>query len=339
MVPTSLTLLSHAFPDAQARARAIGVWGGVAGIGAATGPVLGGFLVSALTWRSVFLVNVPVGALAFLLTWRFVTAIPQQPRRGLDLAAQITGIVALATLTLALIEGGSWGWSSLPIFASLAIFVLTTLAFIIIERRVSEPMLPPALFSIPTFSAANTVGLLLNFGFYGQLFCISLFFQQIRGFSPFIAGLALLPEAGVVPLSSWLSGRVTGRTGPRLPMIIGLILGSAGFFALALVDARTNYTLIAIILIAAGFGMSFTMPAMTAAVIGSAPRERSGIAAALLNAGRQVGSVLGVALLGSLVSKESTFVSGLHIALLISGAAFLLSYVLTLLAVHRGHQA
>ncbi|MDQ2714755.1 MAG: MFS transporter [Chloroflexota bacterium] len=336
LVPASLALLNHTFADPTQCARAIGIWGAIAGIAAGAGPVIGGFLVNVLSWRSAFLVNVPVGACGFLLALRFIPPTPRLPQRGFDLGAQVAGIVALGVLTLAIIEGNSWGWSSLPILGAAAIFVLAAATFIVIERRAANPMLPPGLFSVPTFSAANTVGLLLNFGFYGQLFFISLFFQQIRGYSPLMTGIALLPETGMALIASFLSGRVTGRVGPRLPMVIGLALGCAGFLLMTVVDSATNYAFICVTLVAIGFGTAFTMPAMTTAVIASAPKARSGIAAAVLNASRQTGGVLGVALLGSLVSRHISFVPGMHSALMIAGGAFLIGCLLSLLAIQHG---
>jgi len=335
LVPASLALLNHSFPDPMERARAIGIWGGIAGIAAGTGPVLGGFLVNALSWRSVFFLNVPVGLLGFLLTLRYVAQAPRSSQRGLDLAAQATGIIALGLLAFAFIQAGSWGWTSLPILGASVGCVLAAGLFLFIERHTSSPMLPLTLFTSPTFSVATVVGLLLNFGFYGQLFFISLFFQQVRGYSPFVTGLALLPQMGVVALSSALSGRVTGHLGPRLPMTIGLLLGGGGFLWMIVVNASTSYLLLCTMLVAIGFGTSFTMPAMTTAVIGSAPKSYSGIAAAVLNTSRQVGGVLGVALLGSLVSKRSSFVSGMHLALSIAGGAFLLGCVLSFFFIQR----
>ncbi len=336
LVPTSLVLLRHTFVDTGARARATGVWGGIAGIAAAAGPVLGGVLVAALSWRSVFLINVPIGILGALLTLRFVAPTPRLPRRGFDPLAQAAGIVALACLTFAVIEGGARGWRSPLILGALGVFVLATAAFIAIEWRGASPMLPLGLFGNPSFAAPTVVGFLINFGFYGQLFVINLFFQQVWGYSPLLAGLALLPESGVVALSSFLSGRVTGRAGPRLPMVIGLVVGGVGLLALILVGATTAYIVLCALLIAIGFGMSFTMPAMTAAVMEAAPSERAGIASAVLNASRQVGGVLGVALLGALVSGRDAFVPGLHVAGAIAGAAFLVGCILTLRAVPRG---
>ncbi|HZR41980.1 MAG TPA: MFS transporter [Ktedonobacteraceae bacterium] len=334
-VPTSLALLNHSFHDPRERARAIGVWGGIAGIAACAGPVVGGLLVNTLTWRSAFILNVPVGILAVLLTVRYVAAVPGLPQRGLDFGAQVTGFVALALLTLAFIQGKAWGWSSLPILGALAVFVLSTVIFVLIERRSKSPMLPLELFGSRTFSAANAVGLLLNFGFYGQLFFMNLFFQNIWGYSALLTGLALLPQTGSVMVSATLSGRVTARTGPRVPMVIGLLAGGCAFLAMMLVNEGTGYLVLCPMLLVSGFGIAFTMPAMTTAVVAAAPRERSGIASGVLNASRQVGSALGVALLGSLVSQRSTFIPGMHVALAIAGAAYLVGCMITLLFVRR----
>lgn len=196
-VPASLALLNHTFSESHKRDRAIGLWGGIAGVAAAAGPIIGGLLVTTLGWRSVFFLNIPVGIAAFLLTWRFVPRVAGQHQRGLDLGAQGATIIALALLTLAFIQGSVWGWTSFPILGSLVGFVVATGIFLLIERHASSPMLPLNLFRSRTFSAVNTVGLLLNFGFYGELFFMTLYFQNIRGYSALITGLALLPQMGM----------------------------------------------------------------------------------------------------------------------------------------------
>lgn len=183
-VPTSLALLRHLYPDPAARARALGLWGGVAGIAAGAGPVVGGVLVSGLTWRSVFVVNVPIGLVAVLLTLRCVPEAPRQQERSLDLGAQCVGIVALAALTVAFITGGASGWTSPLLPGGIVLGVIATITFIAVERRSSDPMLPLGLFASPHFSAGNAVGFLINFGFYGELFLLSLFFQQVRAYAP-----------------------------------------------------------------------------------------------------------------------------------------------------------
>ncbi|GLV57878.1 MFS transporter [Dictyobacter sp. S3.2.2.5] len=335
LVPNSLALLNHTFSTQRERARAIGFWGSIGGIGAICGPVLGGFLIHVLSWRYIFWVNVPVAAVALLLTLRYVVSAPRLAQRELDLGAQFTGIIALAALTLVFIQGSAWGWLSWPILLSDAAFVLFLVSFLIIERRAASPMLPLKLFSVPTFSAANMVGFLTNLGFYGQMFVISFYFQQARGYSPLLTGFALLPETGAVLVASLLSGRVSGRVGPYWPMVIGQATGCVGLLMLVVVQPSTSFLILSIMLLAIGFGMAFTMPAMTTAVIESAPADRSGIASAVLNSGRQMGSVLGVAILGSLVGQKMISIPGMHVSMLLAGVAFLCGCILALIFVDR----
>ncbi|MGW2262313.1 MFS transporter [Streptomyces sp. NPDC004749] len=334
-VPASLALLHAAFPDRAARARAVGVWGGIAGLAAAAGPVLGGVLVGQAGWRLVFYVNVPIAVAAIVLTHRHIPAPRPRPRR-LDPAAQCVGAVALAALTLALIEGGHTGLTPLVI-ATAVVFVAATTAFVVIEHRADDPMLPPQLFRRPAFAGGTVVGLLINLGFYGELFVLNLYFQQVLHYSPLVAGAALLPQMGVVALGSALSGRHTARAGgPRRTMLIGLTAGAAGLLGLAATGAHTPYALLVAPLVATGFGMSFTMPAATTAVVETAPHERAGLASGVINAARQLGGVIGVAVLGALLSGgPASFLPGLRLALVLAGASFLVGVVITAAAVDR----
>ncbi len=333
-VPASLALLQAAYPDLGSRRRAFGIWGGVAGIAAGTGPVVGGALVSGLGWRSVFFLNVPVGAAGLALAARVLPAPGRRPH-GVDPAGQLAGIAALGGLTFALIEAGSAGWGAPVVLGGFAVFAAGAAAFVAIEHRVTRPMLPLSLFSSATFSAGSAVGLLINLGFYGELFVMSLYLQQLRGFTPLLAGLALVPEAAMAVVGSTVSGRVMARTGPRLPMLVGLSLGAAGLFGLLVVGAHSAYGLLVAPFMAVGLGMSLTMPAATAAVMEAAPAERGGLASGTVNAARQVGGVVGVALLGSLVAQRTSFIPGLHAGMLSAGAAFLAGAVLSALGVGR----
>jgi MFS transporter, DHA2 family, methylenomycin A resistance protein len=334
LVPSSLALLRAAYSDAASRARAVGAWGAIAGVGAASGPILGGVLVGLVSWRAVFVVNVPVGIFALMLGARHLPAAGEAQGRNFDLVGQVLAIASLTLLTVGLIEGGAAGWGSPVTVASLIAFAPLVVAFVIVEARSRAPMLPLALFRNRTFSGASLVGLAINLGFYGQLFAFSLYFQQARGFSALVTGLALLPEGVFVALSSALSGRLTGRTGPRVPMLIGLLCGSAGFAGLIIAGRSTSYWLLVVPLIAAGFGMAFTMPAATAAIIESAPARRAGIASGVLNSARQAGGAVGVALLGTLLASGA-FVPGLHAAMAVSAGAFLLAALVTAAMVQR----
>src|SRR5215213_9449801 len=181
LVPTSLALLRASFTEPAARARAVGAWGGIAGVAAAGGPVVGGVLAQAVGWRAVFLLNVPIGAAAALLSARHVAAPPPRRGRGLDVPGQIAAVVALGALTLALIDAGRSGWDAAGVHLGAAVFLVALAAFVAVERRTRAPVLPPSLFASPALTAATAVGLLINLGFYGQLFVVNLLLQDVRG--------------------------------------------------------------------------------------------------------------------------------------------------------------
>jgi DHA2 family methylenomycin A resistance protein-like MFS transporter len=335
-VPSSLALLRAAYPDQRERARAFGVWGGIAGIAAAGGPVLGGALTASVSWRAVFMVNLPVGLVALWLTrWHVTATSGRAGASGINPVGQVAAVASLGGLILALIEGGELGWGRPVVVGGLVAFVVFGAAWLVAQARSRDPMLPLGLLRSPTFSGSIAVGLLLNLGFYGQLFVMSLYLQHVRRDSPSLAGVALLPEALAVLVASPLSGRVTGRIGPRLPMTSGMLVGAAGFAALALARPGTPYGLLVAPMIAAGFGTSFTMPAATAAVMGAAPPERGGLASGALNASRQVGGAIGVALLGALVAAQGSFAPGMRAAMLIAAGAFAAGAVVSWRALTR----
>ena len=334
LVPSSLSLLRASYADPAERARAVGLWGAVAGIGAASGPVVGGLLVSVASWRAVFLLNLPVGLLALAIGTRHLPRGAEPTGAGIDPLGNVTGIAGLTLLTFGLIEGGNSGWSSAEALAPLLLSVPVLPAFVLAEARVREPMMPLGLFRSPTFSGASVVGLAINLGFYGQLFVMSLYFQHVRDWSALQTGLALLPEGLFVALSSALSGRAMSKVGPRVPMISGLILGGAGLAGLMVAGQDTSFPLLVPPMMAAGFGMAFTMPAATAAIIEAAPAERAGIASGVLNAGRQAGGAIGVALCGTLVGAGA-FIPGLRAAMAVSAGAFIAAAIVAAFTVER----
>jgi DHA2 family methylenomycin A resistance protein-like MFS transporter len=320
LVPASLALLRASYADRAARARAIGIWGGIAGVAAASGPVIGGALTQTVSWRVVFFVNVPIGALALALTLRYVVRPRGRGERGLDPVVLLSAIGALGGLTLALIEARTRGWDAPPVLGGFAAAALLCALFVQAERRAAGPMLPPELSSGRgkpgrarwAFPGGNAVGMLINLGFYGQLFVTSLYFQNARQLDALRAGLAILPEGICVSLASFLSGRVSARWGTRPTMLAGLVIGAAGQFGLAFGGVHTPYGLLVLPLIAAGFGMAFTMPAATTTVVEAALARHAGVASGAINASRQVGSTIGVALLGTLAGQLTGAAAGLR---------------------------
>ncbi|MDL4815196.1 MFS transporter [Actinomadura opuntiae] len=332
LVPSSLALLQGSYDDRRTRARAIGIWAMVGGFASGSGPLLGGLLADGLGWRWIFFVNVPVGLLGMLLTARWVHTGGHGREGGrLDVPGQLTSAVALLAITASMVRAGRSGWLDPLVLGGFALFAVAAALFVTTEARVRAPMLPLSLFRSRELSAATAVGGLMNLGFYGQLFVLTLYFQQIRDYSPLMTGLALLPQTGVIAFGSWLGGRVTARGGPRLPMIVGMATGAAGFLALTVTTRTVPYAELVVPMMATGFGISFTMPAATAAVVEGAPPERTGIASGTLNAARQVGGAIGIALLGAFVAGgKADFVPGLRVAVVVAGAAYALGALLAL---------
>ena len=332
-VPASLALIQAAFPGVAERRRAFGIWGGIAGIAAGAGPVLGGALVAGLGWRAVFFVNLPIGLAGIALGARHLPRPDPRPH-GPDPAGQVAGVVVLGSLTAALVEAGALGWSSLLVVSCLVVCAVSGAAFVAIERRSASPMLPLGLFASKQFSGAVGVGGLINLGFYGELFVLTLYLQTQLHLSALVAGVALLPQMAMATVGSTVAGRAAARYGPRPVMEAGLVLGAAGLAGLAVASGTQQpYIVLVAPLVATGFGMAFTMPAATAAVMEAAPSERAGLASGTLNAARQMGGVVGVALLGTLVAQRTDFTAGLHAGLAIAAGAFGLAALLTFVAV------
>jgi MFS transporter, DHA2 family, methylenomycin A resistance protein len=344
LVPSSLALLNHSFTDSADRARAVGIWTGAGGLAVAAGPLIGGVLVGSLGWRSIFLVNIPIGAIGVWLAIRYVEESPRVASRGIDLSGQLLAIVALCALAGAIIEAGPLHWSSHWVWGGLAVAVVAAAAFVAAEARSRNPMLPLALFADRRVGITVFIGLLINFAFYGLIFVMSLYFQQVQGYTPFRTGLAFLPLTALVTVVNVISGRLTANLGPRAPLTAGLFIGAMGMLTLLPVRAGSRYATIVAQLILAGAGLALAIPPMTTALLSSVERGRAGIASGVLNASRQLGGVLGVAVFGLLVAsgggtqratRAAAFVHGLRESLVIAGGALLVGWVIGLVTLPR----
>jgi DHA2 family methylenomycin A resistance protein-like MFS transporter len=335
LLPCSLALLVHQFPDQKERARALGVWGGMGSAGVALGPVAGGALVAAVGWRSIFLVNVPICLLTVALLRRFADESPKHPERRTDVPGLLLGVTMLAGFTASFIVAGDQGWLTPLPGALLAAGLLAAWAFTRTERRHPNPVLPLELFKNRNLSGATGVGLIFNLVLYGSLLCLSLYLQTTRHESVLVTGLLLLPMSATVGLGSLASGRLTARLGPRTPMLAGLTLAAAGAALLATAGPGSSLALILAGSILLGL-VSLAMPAMTAAVVGAAGPEHAGVAGGVLNAARQCGGALGVAVLGSLLGHGHSL--SLHVPLLVATAGYLVAIALALGVIRRlGH--
>jgi MFS transporter, DHA2 family, methylenomycin A resistance protein len=311
----SLALLNHTFHDPAQRTRAVGLWAAGASVALALGPVLGGLLIAGFGWRSIFFINLPIGTVGYWLTRRYAEETPPSDRR-LDLTGLVAGVAALGGLAFALIQGGSKGFISLAVITALAIAVMAAVIFIRTEATEREPMLPLTLFQRWAFTGPAVLGLAVNVSFYGLVFLFSLLLQKEDGFSPLATGLAFLPLAGSVFVANIVSGRLSALIGSRSVILIGLAAMFVGCLGLLWAGVGTPFAELVIQQMILGAGIGLLVPQMTSSLMGSVDRSRSGTAAGTLNTMRQTGSVLGVAVFGSLVSPR--FTSGLHVALVLS---------------------
>jgi DHA2 family methylenomycin A resistance protein-like MFS transporter len=321
-VPASLSLVRAAFADPAARRWAIGMWGALAAVAAAAGPLVGGLAVSAWSWRAVFLVNLPIGVVVLHLTRRHLGRTCGIARR-LDLLGQALAITSLGASTIAVIDGAHDGIGAV-VWIAASVGVLAGVTFVYVESKIAEPMLPLQLFRSPVFAGGATIGVLINFAFYGELFVLNLYFQHGRDASALEAGLAVLPQLAVVALGSTLSAHFSLRVnGTRGTAMLGLGLAAAGDVSLlALLDSSDSYRIFVLPLAAIGLGMGLLMPAVTAALTDSAPGQHAGLAAGVINAARQAGSVLGIAVLGGLIGAVGSDLLALRWTLALAALAF-----------------
>jgi EmrB/QacA subfamily drug resistance transporter len=300
--PVAMSIIRNVFTDARERAQAIGMWGATIGISLALGPVVGGALVEGVDWRSVFWINVPIGAVAFALTMRFVPESRAPRPRRIDPVGQVLVIVMLASLTYALIGAPTAGWVSVQSLSLFALSALSLAAFVPYERRRVEPLLEPGFFRSVPFSSASAIAVLSFAGLGAFLLLNTLYLQDVRGLSALHAGLLTLPIAASTLVVAPISGRITGHRGPRIGLLVGGIgIGLGG----ALMSPITGSTplaalLPAYLLFGIGFGM-VNPPITNTAVIGM-PAAQAGVAAAIASTSRQVGQTLGVALAGALAA-------------------------------------
>ncbi len=300
--PVAMSIIRNVFEDPRERAQAVGVWGALFGISMALGPVVGGVLVDSVGWRSVFIVNVPIGIVAIILTALFVPESRALHPRRVDPVGQILVIVALSTLTYAIIEGPGAGWLSAQ---TIVLFVVSMSAFALLvgyELRRREPLLEVRFFRSAPFSGASATAVAMFMAIGGFLFLNTLYLQDVRGLSPLEAGLYTLPMAGVMMVVSPLCGRVVASFGSRWPLMGGSLAVMISALILTQLTPRTSFSVLVLAYVLFGAGMGLINPPITNTAISGMPPSQAGVAAAVASTGRQVGSTLGVAVLGSLAA-------------------------------------
>ena len=334
MNPATLSIISATFPPKQ-RGAAIGIWAGVSALALAIGPLVGGLLTEHLSWHWIFFINVPVGMLAIAATLLLVTESKDETHESLDLPGLGTSALGLFALTYGLIEANSYGWTSARIVGSFAVAVVSLVSFVLIERRRRYPMLDLTLFRSGTYTGANVSMLLVALSMFGVFFFVSLYMQNVLGYSAVQAGAAFLPMTVLIILIAPIAGRASDRFGSRWLMTIGMVLLSVQLLYFSQLTATSDFWNLLPGFILGGFGMAMAMTPTAAAATRAVPVHKSGVGSAVLNAMRQVGGSVGIALMGAIVADQASgrpgvegFMAGFERALIVAAViAFLGSIV------------
>ncbi len=330
MMPATLSIITATFPPRE-RGAALGIWAGVSALALAIGPLVGGVITEHVGWNWIFYVNVPVGLIG-LAAARLI--IPESrdtsPEQRLDLPGLLTSGVALFAFVYALIEANSRGWTSPLILGLFGVAVAAGAAFVLLELRQRLPLFDMTLFRDPTFAGANTVALLVSLAMFGVFFFISLYMQNVLGYSAVRAGVSFLPMTFlIIVLAPW-AGRASDRLGSRWLMTAGMTLVGISLLVFAQLQTDSSYLLLLPGMILGGFGMAITMTPMTAAALSSVPPDKAGVGSGMLNTFRQVGGSIGIALMGAILANGSNtalaeggsrvdgFMNGLHHALYVA---------------------
>ena len=309
MFTATTALLSSAY-QGRDRGTAFGVWGAVNGGAAALGPILGGLLTEQFGWRAIFLVNLPVAAVAVGMSLRALGPSPHRGQRRIDVPGAIAFTASAAAVTYALIQSGTDGWGSATVLGLFAFAALALIVFVVVELRTDDPLLDLKLLRNPSFAGLMAAGLLLTAGAFAHLTYTSIWLQSILGMSPIKAGLAVSPLALTAFVVAGFGGRHLGKLAPQWPIGIGLALIGAGTLLLMAVDGGSSWTALVPGLLVAGVGVGMGTPVLTSAAMSSVPHQRAGMAGGALNTFRQLGYALGIAVLGTVFGAQSAGSAG-----------------------------
>jgi EmrB/QacA subfamily drug resistance transporter len=356
MNPATLSIITATFPPKE-RGQAIGIWAGVSALALAIGPLIGGLIVDNINWHWIFYVNVPVGVVGVLVSrWVIAESRDTSHEQSIDLPGLVTSGGSLLALSYALIEGNKHGWGSPEIIGLFVGAAVLLAVFIWLELRQRLPMLDLGLFKIGSFAGANIVAMLVSLGMFGVFFFISLYVQNVLGYSPTKAGAIFLPMTILIILIAPIAGKLSDRVGSRWLMGAGMAILGVSLLLYQRIGLHTGFWSLLPQLVLGGIGMALTMSPMTSAAMGSVPTDKAGVGSGVLNSFRQVGGSLGIALMGAIlltyqhptqskVVAAQQFVNGLHAALLVSAfiafaaAAVAVFMVRTKPAVEHAHIA
>jgi EmrB/QacA subfamily drug resistance transporter len=345
MMPATLSIISATFPPHQ-RGLAIGVWAGVSAMALAIGPLIGGLITEHIDWSWIFFVNVPIGVLG-LIVGRVVIDESRDTSAGqrLDVPGLVASGVGLFALTFALIEANAYGWTDPVIVGLFVLSAVSLVAFVLLERHQRSPMLDLSLFRSSTFAGANVVALLVTLAMFGVFFFMSIYMQNILGYSATKTGAAFLPMTILIILIAPIAGRSSDRIGSRALMTAGMLCLAGSLVLFSRLGLDSTFWDIFPGLILGGFGMALVMTPMTAAALGSVPVEKSGVGSGVLNTFRQVGGALGIAVMGAIVASyvdlsggrpdPASFIDGFQAALRVSAGFALLGAVIAFATIRK----
>jgi EmrB/QacA subfamily drug resistance transporter len=346
MNPATLSIISATFPPRQ-RGMAIGIWAGVSAMALAIGPLVGGLLTEHIDWSWIFYVNVPVGILAIAASFLFIDESRDTSEvQRLDLAGLATSGIGLFALTYGLIEANTYGWTSGRIAGAFLVAVIGLASFVVLELRQRVPMLDLTLFRNGTFAGANAVMLLVALAMFGVFFFVSLYMQNILGFSAVQAGAAFLPMTCLIMVVAPIAGKLSDRIGSRWLMTGGMVLIAVQLFYYSTLGVDAGFYDLLPGLLIGGIGMASTMTPTAAAVIGSVSVDKSGVGSAVMNSARQVGGSLGIALMGAIMAEvigdrrtPEAFVEGFSTTLVVAGSIALAGAVVAATTVRKVRHA
>jgi EmrB/QacA subfamily drug resistance transporter len=340
MNPSTLSIITVTFPPRQ-RGTAIGIWAGVSALALAIGPLVGGLITEHINWNWIFFINVPVGALAIVAAYAFIdesrdTSQEQRP----DVPGLVSSALGLFALSYALIEANTYGWTSARIVIAFAIAAVSLVGFVLLEQHQRLPMLDLGLFKNVGFAGANSVMLLVGLAMFGVFFYVSLYVQQILGYSPIQAGASFLPWTLLIILIAPQAGRLSDRIGPRPLVTTGMVVLAGSLFVFSRLGVNATFWDLLPGMLLGGIGMSIAMAPTTAAAMSSVRADKAGVGSAVLNSMRQVGGSLGIAVMGAIVAsgvssslqagnpRPVAFVNGFHHSLQVATVIALVGAVI-----------
>jgi EmrB/QacA subfamily drug resistance transporter len=303
MNPATLSIITATFPPRQ-RGTAIGIWAGVSALALAVGPLVGGVITEHISWSWVFYINVPIGILGIAAARVFIDESRDMSAQRLDFPGLATSAIALFALTYALIKSNDRGWGDSLVLALFGVAVLSFGVFALLEQRQRLPMLDLSLFRNASFASANTVMLLIGLAMFGMFFFVSIYVQNVLGYSPIEAGATFLPMTVLIILVAPWAGRLADKLGPRSMMVPGLALLTVSLALFSLQDESSTFWTLLPALVLGGLGMALAMAPTTSAAMHAVPVDKAGVGAAVINSMRQVGGSIGIAVLGAIMATQ-----------------------------------